>query len=127
MLRLHLAQYRELEAFSQFGSDLDKATLSQLQRGARLVEILKQPQYQPLPVEKQVLIILAATNGHLDAVPLASAPRYEQELYAFFETDARALLDGLRETQDLDGALAGKIREALAHFTANIWKDDGDR
>ena len=126
-LRLHLAQYRELAAFSQFGSDLDKATLAQLQRGARLVEILKQPQYQPLPVEKQVLVILAATEGHLDAVAPASAARYEQELYAYFETDARALLDALRETRDLDDALAGKIREALAYFTANIWKDDGDR
>ena len=73
-LRLDLAQYRELAAFAQFGSDLDKATLNQLNRGTRLVEILKQPQYQPLPVEKQVLIIYAATNGYLDAVPVEQRP-----------------------------------------------------
>ena len=69
-LRLDLAQFRELAAFAQFGSDLDKATMNQLNRGRRLVEVLKQPQYQPLPVEKQVIIIYAATNGYLDPIPV---------------------------------------------------------
>src|SRR5437763_10241863 len=85
-LRLDLAQYRELEAFSAFASDLDKATQAQLNRGARLVEILKQPQYQPLPVEKQVAIIYAATNGYLDAVPVESLRAYEIEFYKFLDT-----------------------------------------
>ncbi len=77
-LRLDLAQYRELAAFAQFGCDLDKATLNQLNRGRRLVEVLKQPQYQPLPVEKQVAIIYAATNGYLDPVPVEDVRAYEE-------------------------------------------------
>src|SRR4029453_3933423 len=80
-LRLDLAQYRELAAFAQFGSDLDAATQAQLNRGARLVEILKQPQYQPLPIEKQVLIIYAGTNGYLDQVPPGEVGAFETELY----------------------------------------------
>ena len=85
-LRLDLAQFRELAAFAQFGSDLDKATLNQLNRGRRLVEVLKQPQYQPLAVEKQVVIIYAATNGYLDPVPVEQVRAYETELYKFLET-----------------------------------------
>src|SRR6185437_2871569 len=85
-LRLDLAQYRELAAFAQFGSDLDKATQAQLHRGQRLVEILKQPQYQPLPVEKQVAIIFAGTNGYLDPIAVSDIRAYEQELYRFLES-----------------------------------------
>src|ERR671928_528401 len=85
-LRLDLAQYRELAAFAQFGSDLDKSTQAQLTRGARLVEILKQPQYQPLPVERQVAIIFAGTNGFLDNIPVADVRAFETELYAYIET-----------------------------------------
>src|SRR5436190_442728 len=85
-LRLDLAQYRELAAFAQFGSDLDKATQSQLNRGARLVELLKQPQYEPLAVERQVAIIYAGTNGYLDNIPLAQVRAFEIELYKFIET-----------------------------------------
>src|ERR687888_601503 len=85
-LRLDLAQYRELAAFAQFGSDLDKATQAQLNRGRRLVEILKQPQYQPLPVEKQVAIVYAATKGFLDPVAVEQLRRYEEELYRYLET-----------------------------------------
>src|ERR671934_13587 len=84
-LRLDLAQYRELAAFAQFGSDLDKATQAQLHRGERLVEILKQPQYQPLPVEKQVAIIYAGTNGFLDPIAVPDIRAYEQDLYRFLE------------------------------------------
>src|SRR6184192_630898 len=84
-LRLELAQYRELAAFAQFGSDLDQATQRQLNRGKRLTEILKQPQYQPLPVEKQVAIIYAATNGYLDPVPVDRLRQYEEQLYRFFD------------------------------------------
>src|SRR5688572_15803174 len=84
-LRLDLAQYRDLAAFAQFGSDLDKATQSMLSRGQRLTEILKQDQYSPLPVEKQIVIIFAATNGYLDAIPVSEARRYEKELYSFLD------------------------------------------
>ena len=85
-LRLDLAQYRELAAFAQFGSDLDKSTQQQLNRGARLVEILKQGQYSPLPVAQQVVIIYAGTNGYLDAVPVADVGKYQTALASFMET-----------------------------------------
>src|SRR6187551_1639599 len=91
-LRLDLAQYRELAAFAQFGSDLDKATLNQLNRGARLVEILKQPQYEPLTAEKQVAIIYAATNGYLDPIPVEQVAAYETALYQFLDTRRAQLL-----------------------------------
>jgi len=84
-LRLELAQYRELAAFSQFGSDLDKATQQQLARGARMTEILKQPQYQPQPVERQVVILYAVTNGYADAYPIDALGRYERDLFAFID------------------------------------------
>ena len=115
-LRLDLAQYRELAAFAQFGSDLDKATQSQLHRGRRLVEILKQPQYQPLPVEKQVLIIFAATNGYLDAFPVEAVGRYEEELYTFVETRSPGVLKGIAEKKQLDDALKAEIAAALKEF-----------
>ncbi|RMG88048.1 MAG: F0F1 ATP synthase subunit alpha, partial [Candidatus Dadabacteria bacterium] len=115
-LRLDLAQYRELEAFAQFGSDLDKATQRQLARGARLVEILKQGQYAPLPVEKQVLIIYAATNGWVDKYEVAQLQRYEEQLYSFFDTKRPDVLEELRTKKALDDELKTKIDEALAEF-----------
>jgi F-type H+-transporting ATPase subunit alpha len=115
-LRLDLAQYRELAAFAQFGSDLDKATQSQLNRGRRLVEILKQLQYEPLPVEKQVLIIFAATNGYLDAIPVEAVDRYEDELYVFVETRSPGVLKGIAEKKQLDDALKAEISAALKEF-----------
>jgi F-type H+-transporting ATPase subunit alpha len=101
-LRLDLAQYRELAAFAQFGSDLDQATQRQLNRGKRLTEILKQPQYQPLPVEKQVAIVFAATNGYLDSVPVEKLRAYEDGLFRFLETRHSAVLDAIREKKILD-------------------------
>src|SRR5208337_2629663 len=88
-LRLDLAQYRELAAFAQFGSDLDKASLAQLNRGRHMVEILKQDQYQPLPVEKQIAIIFAGTNGYLDDLPLEQCRKFEEELYRFVDNAHR--------------------------------------
>src|ERR1035437_10819444 len=88
-LRLELAQYRALAAFAQFGSDLDKATQQQLARGARITELLKQGQYVPMPVEKQILVLFAATNGFIDSLPVESLGRYERELYAFADTQKR--------------------------------------
>jgi F-type H+/Na+-transporting ATPase subunit alpha len=95
-LRLELAQYRSLAAFAQFGSDLDKATQQQLARGARLTELLKQGQYQPLPVEKQVVILYAASNGYVDNIPIESLLRYERELYSFIDTKYPTLWSELR-------------------------------
>jgi F-type H+-transporting ATPase subunit alpha len=115
-LRLDLAQYRELAAFAQFGSDLDKATLNQLNRGRRLVEVLKQPQYQPLPVEKQVAIIYAATNGYLDPVPVESVRAYENDLFTFLDTRRAQLLSSIAEKKELDGAIKGELNAALEEF-----------
>ena len=116
-LRLELAQYRELEAFAQFGSDLDEATLFQLNRGARLVEILKQPQYEPLAIERQVLIVYVATNGYLDEVPVQEIARYEQELFRHIAADRSEIFERLRETLEIDDALKIEIDDALAAFT----------
>jgi F-type H+/Na+-transporting ATPase subunit alpha len=115
-LRLDLAQYRELAAFAQFGSDLDKATLNQLNRGRRLVEVLKQPQYQPLPVEKQVIIIYAATNGFLDPVPVEAVRAYESELYRFLDSRKGQLLSSLAEKKQIDDALKADLNGALQEF-----------
>jgi len=115
-LRLDLAQYRELAAFAQFGSDLDKATQQQLARGQRLVEILKQPQYGPLPVEKQVVVIFAATSGYLDAVAVPAIGALEQELYRFVETRHPAVLTEIAEKKVLDDGLKQRLHEVLKEF-----------
>src|SRR5438067_1930639 len=108
-LRLDLAQYRELAAFAQFGSDLDKATQAQLHRGQRLVEILKQPQYQPLPVEKQVAIIFAGTNGYLDPIAIGDVRAYEEELYRFLDSRHSGILTGIAGKKQVDDALKGEL------------------
>lgn len=100
-LRIDLASYRELEAFTQFGSDLDAATQAKLNRGRRTVEVLKQPLHKPLPVEKQVLILYALTNGFLDSVPIADILAFEEELYAYFDLHHDLLLNTIRTTGDL--------------------------
>ena len=115
-LRLDLAQYRELAAFAQFGSDLDQATQRQLNRGKRLTEILKQPQYQPLPVEKQVAIIFAATNGYLDAVAVEKLRAYEDGLFRFLETRHSAVLETIREKKILDDETKAAIKGVLEEF-----------
>ncbi|MEA2698590.1 MAG: F-type H+/Na+-transporting ATPase subunit alpha [Myxococcales bacterium] len=118
-LRLELAQYRELAAFAQFGSDLDKATQQQLARGARMTELLKQGQYQPLSVEKQVLILFSVTNGFADALPIESLGRYEQELYAFVDARHPELWTAMKSdgnnSKAWDG-LVGKMKVVLAAF-----------
>jgi F-type H+-transporting ATPase subunit alpha len=115
-LRLNLAQYREMAAFAQFGSDLDKATQMQLARGERLVEILKQPQYRPLPFEKQVLVIFAANNGFLDDYPVSALKRYEPELYTFFDTKKADVIAELRDKKAIDDDLKAKLIAALNEF-----------
>jgi F-type H+-transporting ATPase subunit alpha len=115
-LRLDLAQYREMAAFAQFGSDLDKATQAQLARGSRLVEILKQPQYKPLAVERQILIIFAGTNGFLEMYPESVLQRYEAELYAFVEKQHPEVFQEIREKRALDVELEKKVKTLLEEF-----------
>jgi F-type H+/Na+-transporting ATPase subunit alpha len=122
-LRLTLAQYREMAAFAQFASDLDAKTRAQLERGARLVEILKQGQYVPQPVEKQILIIYAANNvpvdkgeAHLDAIPIAELSRFEQELFKFVEQKHPQILQDIVERKVLDDDLKGRMDKAIVEF-----------
>jgi F-type H+/Na+-transporting ATPase subunit alpha len=115
-LRLELAQYREMAAFAQFGSDLDQATQRQLNRGARLVELLKQDQYEPLPVEKQVLIIFAGTNGFVDDLPLTALKRYEKELYSFMESKHPEIFADILKKRELDNDLRAKLTKTLEEF-----------
>jgi len=119
-LRLDLAQYRELAAFAQFGSDLDKSTQAQLNRGARLVEILKQPQYEPLPVERQVAMIYAGTNGYLDNIAVPEVRAFESELYKFIETRAPEVLRGIVEKKQLDDQLKGALDRAVKEFAGDF-------
>jgi F-type H+-transporting ATPase subunit alpha len=115
-LRLDLAQFRELAAFAQFGSELDKASQQQINRGRRLSEILKQPQYTPLPVEKQVLIIFCGVNGYLDDLPVEQCREFEAELYKFMENSNPGLLQKIREKKTLDDALKGEVQTAIKDF-----------
>jgi F-type H+/Na+-transporting ATPase subunit alpha len=115
-LRLDLAQFRELQAFAQFGSDLDKATQSQLARGQRLMEILKQPQYQPMDIEKQVLIIWAAINGYTDDVPVENVRRFEAELMRFIENSHPGLLQTIREKKAIGDEIKADLQQALTDF-----------
>jgi len=115
-LRLDMAQYRELAAFSQFGSELDKATQAQLSRGQRLTEILKQEQLAPLPIEKQVLVILAASSGCLDGVEVSQVRRFESELLGYLETNHQALLQKVREKKALDDEIRQEAAKAFDAF-----------
>ncbi len=119
-LRLEMAQFRELAAFAQFGSELDKATQSQLNRGKRLTEILKQDQYKPVPVEKQVVIIFAGTNGYLDDLAAEDCLPFEQQLYEFMDTSFPALGKKLVEKKQIDEPLRIEIRKMLDEFKAKF-------
>jgi F-type H+-transporting ATPase subunit alpha len=119
-LRLDLAQYRELAAFAQFGSDLDKATQAQLTRGARLVEILKQPQYEPLPVERQVAIIFAGTNGFLDSIAVGDLRAFEGQLYQFIEARYPGVFSGIADKKQLDDDLKAALNQAVKEFAADF-------
>ncbi len=112
-LRLELAQYRELAAFAQFGSDLDKATQRQLSRGERLVEVLKQGQYVPMPVEKQIIEIYAALNGYLDEMPVNKVRKYLEELQLFVESKYPTILSDISNKKKLDDELTAKLKQAL--------------
>jgi len=115
-LRLDMAQYRELEAFAQFGSDLDKATQRQLNRGQRLVEVLKQPQYQPIPAEKEIAILFAGANGYLDEWPASSVADYEKQMLEFMDSKHGDLLKEIQEKNDISADLSEKLKKALDEF-----------
>jgi F-type H+/Na+-transporting ATPase subunit alpha len=117
-LRLDLAQYRELEVFAQFGSELDQATQRQLARGARVVEVLKQPQYRPMPVEQQIAIIYAVINGHLDDVPVEKIRAWEEDFHEFLDARQAPLLREIRTERVLSEALEEKLKTALAEYKA---------
>ena len=115
-LRLDLAQFRELEAFSQFGSDLDKVTQAQLARGTRLVEILKQPQYEPMPIEKQVAIIFAATNGFIDEYDVRALVEYEKQYLSYIETSHPEILAEIKEKKIISAELESNMKKILEEF-----------
>lgn len=119
-LRLDLAQYRELEAFTKFGSDLDKATQQQLRRGSRLVEILKQDQFVPYPVENQVVVIFAGTYGYLDEIPVEEVTRFEKEFLEFMEVKHKDILNEIASKKDLPDEQISKLKNVLDEFTANF-------
>ena len=115
-LRLDLAQFRELAAFAQFGSDLDKSTLAQIERGKRMVEILKQDQYVPLPVEDQVMLLFAGSQGHLDDVPVEALKKFEAEFISFLKDRKSDLRNEVREKKSIDDTLKEKLNSAVSEF-----------
>ena len=119
-LRLELARYRELEAFAQFASDLDPATRAQLERGRRLMELLKQPPYQPIPVEKQIVAFFAAINGYLDDIPVEAVTKFERELYSFMDAKHPEILKEILEKKQLDDDLTNRLHEAIKEFKATF-------
>ena len=125
-LRLDLAQYRELEAFSAFGSDLDKASKAQLERGARLVELLKQPQYTPYPVERQVVSIWAGTSGALDDVPIADISRFEREFLEYVGRQHKGIYDEILAGGKVEGDLAEQLEIAVGDFKKQFETSSGD-
>jgi F-type H+-transporting ATPase subunit alpha len=120
-LRLSLAQFRELEAFSQFGSDLDATTQQQLRRGARLVEVLKQGQYSPYPVERQVALIFAATQGFLDDVAVDKVKAFETEFLSFLEANYPEVLKGIVTSKTLSDELKAELKSALQKFKTTVF------
>src|SRR5687767_8178988 len=120
-LKLDLAAYRELEAFAQLGTELDKATQKQLDRGARLVELLKQPQYKPMPVEQEVMVIYAGTQGFLDDVPINRIQEFQNAFLKYVETSAGTLRQDLAEKRELTADLEEKLKRALTDFKAKMW------
>jgi F-type H+-transporting ATPase subunit alpha len=115
-LRLDLAQYRELAAFAQFGSDLDKATKAQLDRGSRTMEVLKQPQYSPMSVEEQVLVIYTAVNGYIDDVPLEEVTKFENDYLKFMRANYAEIAKNIREKKMIDAETEAAMKKAIKEF-----------
>jgi F-type H+-transporting ATPase subunit alpha len=125
-LRLALAQYRDLEAFAAFASDLDAASRAQLERGSRLVELLKQPQYSPFPVEREVVSIWAGTTGQLDDVPLEDIRRFEEEFLDQVQRTRPGIFDAIRETGDLSDDTATALKDAIEDFRSGFETGSGE-
>ena len=123
-LRLDLAQFRELAAFAQFGSDLDKSSQQQINRGRRLTEILKQPQYNPQPVEKQIVVIYAGTNGFLDDLPVEQCRKFEAELLKFVENSKPGLLQAIREKKAIDDDIKGQLKSVIDEVKERFVRDN---
>jgi F-type H+/Na+-transporting ATPase subunit alpha len=121
-LRLDLAAFRELEAFAQLGTELDKATQAQLDRGARLVEVLKQPQYKPMPMEQEVIVIYAGTKGFLDDVPLSRLQEFQNALLTYVDASAADVRRDIAEKKELNDDLENRLKGALNDFKAKVWK-----
>jgi F-type H+-transporting ATPase subunit alpha len=121
-LRLDLAAYRELEAFAQLGTELDKATQKQLDRGARLVELLKQPQYQPMPVEQQVIAIYAGAQGFMDDVPISRIQEFQNSLLSYVDSSASDLRSDIAQKRELTPELDQRLQQVLSDFKAKMWK-----
>jgi F-type H+-transporting ATPase subunit alpha len=121
-LKLDLAAYRELEAFAQLGTELDKATQKQLDRGARLVELLKQPQYKPMPIEQEVIAIYAGTQGYLDDIAVTRVGEFQDALLAYVDASAPTLRQGLAEKKELTSDLENQLKETLKTFKSTVWK-----
>ncbi|PPS91810.1 ATP synthase F0F1 subunit alpha, partial [Thermobifida fusca] len=124
-LRVGLAQYRDLEAFAAFGSDLDAASKAQLERGARLMELLKQGQYSPFPMEEEVVSIWAGTTGHLDDVPVEDIRRFESEFLTYLRREHSKILDVIRETEDFGDDTAEALTDAIKEFKKTFQTSDG--
>jgi F-type H+-transporting ATPase subunit alpha len=125
-LRLSLSQFRDLEAFAAFASDLDAASRAQLDRGARLVELLKQPQYDPFPVEEQVVSIWAGSNGYLDDVPLEDVSRFEHDFLEFLRRSHDGILATIRETKDLSEDTVTALKDAIEEFRGSFETSSGE-
>jgi F-type H+-transporting ATPase subunit alpha len=121
-LRLDLAAYRELEAFAQLGTELDKATQSQLDRGARLVELLKQPQYKPMPFEQEVMVIYAGTKGFLDDIPVNRVQEFQNAFLSYVDASASDVRKDLAEKRELNDDIENRLKQALNDFKAKAWK-----
>jgi F-type H+-transporting ATPase subunit alpha len=119
-MRLDLAQFREVQAFSQFASDLDKATRDQLERGMRLVEILKQAQFNPMPMEQMVTIIYAANNGYIDDIAVESVGKFEAEFHPYMATNYPDIMEKIRVTKDMDADTEAALGKAIAAFKAQF-------
>ncbi len=122
-MKLDLAQYRELAAFAQFGSDLDPLTQKQLARGVRLTELLKQPQFQPLTWQQQMIILFAGTQGYLDEFQVSDIRAYEDGLYKFFDDSQKAFVADITEKKSLDDDLRNRLHAALKEYSANFKAD----
>ena len=115
-LKLSMAQFRELEAFAQFGSDLDEATQKQLNLGRRLTEVLKQGQYEPMPVAQQVAILYAAINGYLDDIEVEEINKFESEFHKYLTASGKAVLDQIKKAKDLDEKTEKQLKKVIEDF-----------